>query len=149
MSSIRLTVWKLRNFTATVFSQIFRQINVLLNNFTVNQFDEKKFAWQWFFRFSTLWLLNLDYFSGKHVVSFTNLRNFTFSTHIFYVKHDINAKDFIKAKVNVICSIEKSLCNSISWLPNLIFLFRTLGNTSKKLVMNLESPLEGREDVVG
>ena len=36
------TVWKLRNFTATVFSQIFRQINVLLKNFTVNQFDEKK-----------------------------------------------------------------------------------------------------------
>ena len=34
-------LWKLRNFTATVFSQIFRQINVLLKNFTVNQFDEK------------------------------------------------------------------------------------------------------------
>ena len=27
---------------ATVFSQIFRQINALLENFTVNQFDEKK-----------------------------------------------------------------------------------------------------------
>ena len=40
------TVWKLRNFTATIFLQIFRQINVLLTDFTVNQFDEKKFAWQ-------------------------------------------------------------------------------------------------------
>ena len=36
------TVWKLRNFNATVFSHIFRQINVLLKNFTVNHFDEKK-----------------------------------------------------------------------------------------------------------
>jgi len=36
------TVWKLRNFTATVISQIFRQINVLLKNFTLNWFDEKK-----------------------------------------------------------------------------------------------------------
>ena len=35
-------LWKLQNFTATVFLQIFRQINVLLKNFTVNQFDEKK-----------------------------------------------------------------------------------------------------------
>ena len=41
------TQWKLRNFVATVFSQIFRQINVLPKNFTVNQFDEKKkFEWQ-------------------------------------------------------------------------------------------------------
>ena len=34
---------KFRNFTATVFSQLFRQINVLLKDFTytVNQFDEK------------------------------------------------------------------------------------------------------------
>ena len=36
------------NFTAaTVFSQIFRQINILLKDFTVNQFDEKIYvAWQ-------------------------------------------------------------------------------------------------------
>ena len=46
------TVWKLQNFTPTVFSQIFRQINVLLKDFTVNQFDEKKIAW--ISRFSTL-----------------------------------------------------------------------------------------------
>ena len=33
----------MHNFTAaTIFSQIFRQINVLLKNLTVNQFDEKK-----------------------------------------------------------------------------------------------------------
>ena len=127
------TVWKLQNFTPTVFSQIFRQINVLLKDFTVNQFDEKKFAWQWFFRFSTLWLLNLDYFSGKHVVSFTNLRNFTFSTHIFYVKHDINAKDFIKAKVNVICiAVLKNLCVTV-FHDCLILLFQDIGEYLQKV----------------
>ena len=32
-----ITLWKLRNFTATVFSQKFRQINVSLkNNFSIN-----------------------------------------------------------------------------------------------------------------
>ena len=29
-----ITLWKLRNFTATIFSQKFRQINILLMNFT-------------------------------------------------------------------------------------------------------------------
>ena len=52
--TVECTVWKLRNFTATVSSQIFRQINVLLKDFTVNQFDEKKFVCQWISRFSTL-----------------------------------------------------------------------------------------------
>ena len=32
-SDFHTTVWKLRNFTAIVFSQIFRQINVLQKNF--------------------------------------------------------------------------------------------------------------------
>ena len=54
-----VTLWKLQNFTATIFSQKFRQINVLLNNFTINWFDGKRFAWQWISRFSTLWLCNL------------------------------------------------------------------------------------------
>ena len=36
------TVWKLRNFTATIFSQKFREINFLLKNFTLSWFDEKK-----------------------------------------------------------------------------------------------------------
>ena len=49
------TLWKFRNFIATVFSQKFRQINVLLKNFTINWFDGKKFAWQWICRFSTVW----------------------------------------------------------------------------------------------
>ena len=35
------TVWKLRNFTATIFSQKFRESNFLLINFTINWFDEK------------------------------------------------------------------------------------------------------------
>ena len=48
------TVWKLRNFIATIFSQKFREINFLLKNFTLSWFDEKNFAWQWIFRFSTL-----------------------------------------------------------------------------------------------
>ena len=47
-------MWKLRNFTATIFLQNFRQINVFLKNFTVNQFDEKKNWWQWISRFSAL-----------------------------------------------------------------------------------------------
>ena len=40
------TVWKSRNFTATIFSEKFRESNILLKNFTLNTFDEKKFAWQ-------------------------------------------------------------------------------------------------------
>ena len=35
-------MWKLLNFTATAFSLKFRQINVLLKNFTINWFDEQK-----------------------------------------------------------------------------------------------------------
>ena len=42
------TLWKLRNFTATVVTKI------LLKNFTINWFDGKKFALQWISRFSTL-----------------------------------------------------------------------------------------------
>ena len=37
------TLWKLRDSTATVFSQKFRQINVLPKNFTINWFDGKNF----------------------------------------------------------------------------------------------------------
>ena len=47
--------WKLRHFTDMIFSQKFRQINVLLKNFTINWFDGRKFGWQWICRFSTLW----------------------------------------------------------------------------------------------
>ena len=36
------TVWKLRKFTATIFSQKFRESNFLQKNFTLNWFDEKK-----------------------------------------------------------------------------------------------------------
>ena len=36
------------------FPQKFRQINVLLKNFTINWFHGKKFVWQWISRFSTL-----------------------------------------------------------------------------------------------
>ena len=49
-----VTLWKFRNFIATVFSQKFRQINVLLKNITIHWFDGKKFAWQKISRFSTL-----------------------------------------------------------------------------------------------
>ena len=34
-----IILWKLRNFTATVFSQKFRKIDVLLLYFAINQFD--------------------------------------------------------------------------------------------------------------
>ena len=47
------TVWKLRNFTATILPQKFRQINFLLKKFTLNWIDEKKFAWQWISCFPT------------------------------------------------------------------------------------------------
>ena len=40
------TLWKFRNFTATIFSQKFREINFLLKKFTLDGFDEKKL---WFF----------------------------------------------------------------------------------------------------
>ena len=36
-------LWELRNFTANIFSQKFREINFLLKNFTLNWFDEKNF----------------------------------------------------------------------------------------------------------
>ena len=36
-----ITVWKLRDFTATFFSQKFRESNFLQKNFTLNWFDEK------------------------------------------------------------------------------------------------------------
>ena len=38
------TLWKLRNFTATIVTEKFRQINVLLKNFTISWFDGKIFA---------------------------------------------------------------------------------------------------------
>ena len=38
-------LWKLQNFTATIFPQKFRQINVLLKKFTINWFDGKNFAY--------------------------------------------------------------------------------------------------------
>ena len=37
-------VWKLRNLTATIFSQKIREINFLLKNFNLSWFDEKKFC---------------------------------------------------------------------------------------------------------
>ena len=40
-AAVVCTLWKSRNFTATVFTQNFRQINVLLKNFSIKWFDEK------------------------------------------------------------------------------------------------------------
>ena len=42
ISESKFTLWKLRDFTAMVFSQKYRQINVLLKNFTINWFGGKK-----------------------------------------------------------------------------------------------------------
>ena len=55
--TLSCTLWKLRSFPApaTIFSQKFRQINVLLKNLTINWFDGKSFEWQWISRFSTFW----------------------------------------------------------------------------------------------
>ena len=50
------TLWKFRNFTATVFPQKFRQINVLLKEHYYKLIWQKKFAWQRISPFSTLWL---------------------------------------------------------------------------------------------
>ena len=60
-----VTVWKLLNFTATLISQNFCQINVLLANFTVIWFDEKIISRQWIFRFSTLCVWKNEKFSTK------------------------------------------------------------------------------------
>ena len=46
--------WNFGILLPRFFSQKFRQINVLLKNFTVNWFDGRKFAWQLISRFSTL-----------------------------------------------------------------------------------------------
>ena len=43
---------KFRTFTNTGFSQNFRQINVLLKNFTLNRFDGKNLRGSEFFAFS-------------------------------------------------------------------------------------------------
>ena len=49
------TLWKLRNFTATVFSQKFRQINVLLKKLFYKLIWRKKITWRSeFLVFSTL-----------------------------------------------------------------------------------------------
>ena len=51
---LQFTLWKLQNFTATIFLQKFRQINVLLKKFTTSKLIwRKKIAWQWISRFST------------------------------------------------------------------------------------------------
>ena len=44
------TLWKFRNFAATILSQKFRAINFLLKKFTLNWFDEE--ICQWISRFS-------------------------------------------------------------------------------------------------
>ena len=52
---VHYTVWKLWNFTATIFLQKFRESIFLLKNFTRKLIWRKEFAWQWISRFSTLW----------------------------------------------------------------------------------------------
>ena len=46
---------KIREFYChlSMFSQNFRESNFLLNNFTLNWFDEKEFKWRWICRFFT------------------------------------------------------------------------------------------------
>ena len=53
----------------TIFSEKIREINVLLKNFNLNWFDEKKIAWQWISRFSTLCKVNLTTFCKSSVKS--------------------------------------------------------------------------------
>ena len=73
------TLWKLRNFTATVFPQLFRQIKVLLKNFAVNWFDEKSFPWQWISRFSTL--CKITEFYCRHGFFSQNIRQINLKTN--------------------------------------------------------------------
>ena len=65
-----LTVWKLRNFTAVkVFSQKFRQINVLLKNFTIRLIWRKK-------------ICKAENFSFFHTVAVAQYGNYqTFCNH--------------------------------------------------------------------
>ena len=86
--TVPFTLLKLRNFTATVFWQIFRQIKVLLKNFTMNWFDGKN-LWQWISSFSTLWPLKLQYlltFSSNHFAAKSWISDFFFRQWI--VKHE-------------------------------------------------------------
>ena len=72
--------WKSRNFTATVFTQNFRQIN----NFTVNWFDVKNFVWQWIFRFSTLHSVEICKFFPHDILQ--KFRQINFFTKELYCK---------------------------------------------------------------
>ena len=81
------TLWKLRNFTATIFSQKFRQIDVLLKNFTISWFDGKKFAWQWIFHFSTLCSVEKqDILSHQKNISSNQLFSDLFSKTVTFTK---------------------------------------------------------------
>jgi len=62
------TLWKIWNFSATISSQKFRQINFLLKHFTLSWFDEKIFAWQIIFRISTLCSANSFYVKSMLVI---------------------------------------------------------------------------------
>ena len=85
-----LTLCKFWNYAAMVFSQKFRQSNVLLKNFTINWIWRKIIAWQWFSRFSTLclafWLWKFSNFPATLILcktnfgSFQKINNFNFFT---------------------------------------------------------------------
>ena len=79
-------LWKFRNFTATIFSQKFRQINVWVKNFTINWFDGIKFSWQKISRFSTLWMPQC------HSVEFTQ-----FLYHGFWKKNSVKTTSLVKS----------------------------------------------------
>ena len=86
------TVWKLRNFTATIFAQKFRESNFLLNTFTLNWFDEK-----------ICMSVNLSLF--QRVV--WKLQKFSLTSHFF-------RKNFVKAMV----LLKKSLN---SWFDEIFY----------------------------
>ena len=49
------TVWKIANFSPTIFCKNSVKLTFSLKSFTVNQFDEKIFKWRILYEITTLW----------------------------------------------------------------------------------------------
>ena len=102
--TVQRTLWKLRNFTATIFSQKFRQINFLLKKFTLNCFDGKKIAWQRFFCFSTLCWVNFTKNYCSFHIKFYLAKVFFVKSNLFnsfFLVKTLFSRKFCKKSVRV------------------------------------------------
>ena len=109
---------KMQTVESTVFTQKFRQINVLLKNFTIDWFDGKKFAWQWISRFSTLWILNFPDCACDSARFFCEnfglpVNDFTAAVALYFHKNWIRHNDL---------DVALFIYFSLLWSPQLSFL---------------------------